>query len=104
MADMDWTGPESSRFRRGFGSPERVRWLRTFPCAACGGFPTEAAHVKSRASGGGPDDMIPLCAPCHIEQHTVGVVTFAEIHGLDLRALAGEYAARWQRYSRSPTG
>ena len=97
MTDLRWDTPE--KFRRQFGSLARVRWLQYHACACgCGAWPSEAAHVVSRAAGGGPDDMIPLGPLCHRAQHAEGVETFAHRRGLDLRALARAYAARWESY------
>ena len=81
-----------ARFARAFGSKERVRQIQQSPCLVCGKVPSEAAHVRSRGAGGGPDDLVPLCSGHHSEQHTAGTKTFEKRHGLDLRAEADKHA------------
>lgn len=87
---------QSRRLVEQFGGEERLRWIHRQPCATCYARPpSDAAHVKTRAAGGGPDDMIPLCRKCHRRQHDLGVKTFAARHGVDLRKLATRYAEAW---------
>jgi len=90
--------PERARraWVRAYDSEAFVRWTRMRPCAACHRSPCEVAHIlKSRAAGGRPWHCIPLCAECHREQHTIGVVTFAKRHGLDIENLAHFHWKRW---------
>lgn len=81
----------SSRIR----SRAHLDWVRTLPCAACGQSwaPCDPAHVRRGTDGGTglkPSDnwVVPLCHPCHLEQHRVGEASFARHHRLDLKALA----------------
>ncbi len=61
-------------------NPKLLKETRTRPCLACGHSPSDAAHVKSKGSGG--DDVehnvIPLCRSCHRHQHSVGWSKFLE--------------------------
>jgi hypothetical protein len=74
---------------RNFG--DEAALVRSLPCLVCGGL-AEPAHVTSRGAGGGRFDLVPLCRTHHDEQHSAGVETFAERHGLDLRAEADRVA------------
>ena len=60
--------------------PKLLKEIRTRPCLACGHSPSDAAHVKSKGSGG--DDvelnLLPLCRIHHAEQHKVGFIRFIE--------------------------
>lgn len=53
-------------FARAYGSRERVEWVKSLPCAACGvvGF-SENAHVASGGAGRKADasQIVPLCGP-----------------------------------------
>ncbi len=87
--------------------PKRA-WIRTLPCllahespCRCGGFinpairtfVSEAAHVRSRGSGGDDTQMVPLCADHHRRrgdsQHLAGITAFERAHAdaLDGRTL-----------------
>jgi hypothetical protein len=48
-------------------------------CLVCGSHLTERAHIKTRGSGGGNEDwnIMYLCRRHHIEQHAIGIATFA---------------------------
>lgn len=50
------------------------------PCLVCGLRLSCAAHIKSKGSGGHdiPENLLVLCKLCHTEQHTLGIITFAE--------------------------
>lgn len=66
-------------------------------CGAWG--ESDPAHVRRGTDGGTslkPSDswVLPLCHPHHLEQHQVGERTFAQRHGLDLKA---EAEATWAR-------
>lgn len=75
-------------------------WIRKQPCAllywgnGCLGH-TEAAHLPRVKQHGDVQNLIPLCAGHHREQHRIGIASFAEKYGLDLEALALTY---WERY------
>ena len=52
---------------------------RTMPCANCDApGPSQAAHVRSRGAGGKDEDVIPLCAKCHRNQHDQGWEALAQ--------------------------
>ena len=81
------------------------RWLRQLPCAACGldanSVRVVAAHVdhaggKGVASKVADRHCIPLCDPCHIQQHAAGWLTFEKgLPGQSAPALATTYWERW---------
>jgi len=82
-------------------SPAHLGWVRSHACCVpgCDGRPIEAAHVRSGTDGGTglkPGDMwaISLCAAHHRGQHQVGEPEFERQHGIDMKALASEFAAR----------
>ena len=78
---------KAAAFSKAFGDIDRVAFVRGLGCLICGD-PAEAAHVRSRAAGGGPDDLVPLCRVHHRSQHSLGIRTFEFRHGLDLTAAA----------------
>jgi len=41
------------------------------------------------------DSMVPLCHSHHLEQHRIGIKTFAATYALDLKAIAAEL---WDGY------
>ena len=64
------------------------------PCVICGkAGPNDAAHVKTRGAGGDKTSLISLCRYHHFQQHTLGIETFAQLHGVDLHAIAAKIAA-----------
>ena len=83
------------RYTIAFGS--KADWVRSLPCLVCGAVPSDPAHVRSRGAGGTAADIVPLCRAHHSEQHAVGVRTFSERHGLDLRAEADGLEEVWTR-------
>jgi hypothetical protein len=90
----------ASRWR----SQAHCSFVRSHECCVpdCGGRPIEVAHVR-RGSGAGvgqkPDDWntLSLCRDCHREQHRVGEQTFEKRFGVDMRAVADEFAAKSPR-------
>jgi hypothetical protein len=82
--------------------PKHERWLRGFECCVPGcdtGLKIEAHHLRSAANSGTslkPASWfcIALCASHHDQYHKVGIDTFAEMHKLDLWAMAEEFASR----------
>lgn len=67
--------------------PDHLACIRRLPCTACGLEPCgEAAHVRMQSGAYGkrsgmgvkPDDRfaVPLCHPCHMEQHREGELTY----------------------------
>ena len=76
-------------------------WIASLPCCITGSShrgDVVAAHVKGKGIGG-PDyaNTVPLCHRHHIEElHQHGPETFARTFGVDLAALALEYAALYE--------
>lgn len=67
---------------------KRAHYVRGFPCIVerCDRWPTQAAHVKSRATGGlAENNLVPLCVVHHTEQHASGMSAFQAKHRIDLR-------------------
>ena len=61
--------------------------------------PIECAHVRRDTDGGAglkPSDRwtISLCRDHHVEQHQIGEAAFEQRYGIDMRALAEEFARR----------
>lgn len=84
--------------------PAHLAWVRGFECCAkvywssCAG-PIEAAHVRTGTDGGmgmKPSDnwAISLCRAHHRLQHSIGEANFEREYGIDMKALAQEFAAR----------
>lgn len=69
-----------------YGGETRAKRVSRMPCIVpgCGMVPSQNAHVRSRGAGGGVDDIVPLCAKHHHEQHTTGILTFQKKYGVDL--------------------
>lgn len=88
----------AKRFERHYGSPERVAWVRDLPCLVfgCSRRPSQNAHVRSKAAGGGPENIVPLCHFHHQEQGQIGIETFARKYKLDLNAWAERVEEEWQ--------
>lgn len=87
--------------------PAHRAWIRGHHCCVPGCLrrPIECAHVRHGTDGGlgrKPSDRwtISLCWLHHREQHERGERPFESKYGLDLRALAVEFARRsphWRR-------
>ena len=94
--------------------PSHRAWVRKHFCAVpgCPSDRIEAAHVRKNLPAGEqggtgikPHDKwcIPLCFGHHAEQHLFGELTFAGKYGLDLVALAMQFAKesphrhRWEQ-------
>lgn len=93
--------PEPMGREKRIRSPAHLGWVRSHACCVpgCNGRPIEAAHVRSGTDGGTgikPGDMwaISLCASHHRDQHQVGEAEFERRHGIDMKALAQEFADR----------
>ena len=95
--------PKSTRL----GMPERIRsaahlkWVRQHGCivATCSATDIHAHHVRiGSLSGVGhkPCDSlaVSLCNKHHAQLHQHGEVTFGRASGLDLQALAQEFASK----------
>ena len=85
------------RIERGFRS-----WLRTQRCCvpdcrSSGAVRVQAAHVRSRGAGGAdPNNLVPLCARHHVQQHTIGQRTFEARFHVDLTWEAHKYWRAWR--------
>lgn len=81
--------------------PAHTAWVRGFGCCVpgCEEIPIEAAHVRVGTGGGmghKPHDkwVISLCRDHHSEQHRIGEPSFEQRHGISMRKLAEEFAAK----------
>lgn len=85
-------------YARIYGSPERVKWIASRPCACCGGGPCQGHHVVNGGAGRKADArfVAPLCAACHRQYHDTGCVTIARAGepGVTLRYT---YTKQWMR-------
>ena len=68
---------KEARFRKQFHSKERVAFVGSLPCAACGRVPTKKRpsrnhHDPTKGSGAGYHSISPLCDDCHTRRHSVG--------------------------------
>lgn len=86
-------------------SDAHLKWVRSHRCCVpgCERVPIEAAHVRSGLPEGeqpglgmkpGDNWTISLCSEHHRQQHEVGETSFEGWHGIDMRALAQEFAKR----------
>lgn len=89
--------------------PELQGWIRLQPCVmwdlmrislpgriSCAG-KIQCCHLQRRATGGPDrDNCYPLCRAHHDQEHTMGLWSFQQLYGLDLKKLAIGYTARWQ--------
>lgn len=96
------------RLRRNSGRQYKERhcpghraWVRSHACcvAGCLQQPIECAHIRRGSDGGislKPSDLstISLCRAHHREQHDIGEARSEDRYGLDLAALAAEFARR----------
>jgi hypothetical protein len=81
--------------------PRHRRWVKSHGCCVpeCTAHQVEFAHLRSAANAGlaqKPHDIfgISLCRAHHDEQHRIGAVSFGDKYGIDLWALASEFARR----------
>ena len=73
------------------------RFVRSHACCVpgCLDGPIDFHHVTTRGAGGSDKDGVGLChLPHHMEIHTIGIETFQAKYGIDLFALAAEFARR----------
>jgi hypothetical protein len=91
----------SKRQNAGKRFPSHTKWVRGHPCSVpdCMGVPIEAAHVRCGTGGGisvKPHDkwVISLCRDHHSEQHRLGEPSFERRHGIDMKKMAEEFAAK----------
>ena len=91
---------KSHRQDAGKRSPGHRAWVRGHACSACGSIVAiECAHVRDGTGGGismKPSDRwcISLCRDCHASQHSMGEQTFSRLHGINMKALAEEFARK----------
>lgn len=92
---------KSHREDIGRRSPAHRAWVRGFACSVprCEDRPIECAHVRSGTDGGvgmKPSDRwcISLCRDHHRIQHEIGEAAFQTTYGVDMKALAIEFAAK----------
>lgn len=81
--------------------PRHRRWVRSHGCCVpgCGATSVDFAHLRSATivgMGQKPHDIfgVSLCRDHHVEQHSLGVEVFDRKYGIDLWALAAEFARR----------
>ena len=81
--------------------PRHRAFLRRHQCCVpgCTFLPIEVAHVRSAGNSGvglrpGDWSAVPLCHDHHREQHQIGLPAFEARYGIDLAALAVEFARR----------
>ncbi len=76
--------------------PQHRRWVKSHACCVrgCQNTRIDFAHVKSWGSGGQDWQAVSLCRNHHVEQHAIGIETFAEKHGVDLWQRAADFASR----------
>ncbi len=79
--------------------PKHLAWVRRQPCCVpgCQRTQIESHHIRTAANSGTglkpPDTAtVPLCAVHHLQGHSLGWRTFQQAHGIDLTAIAAEYA------------
>ena len=90
--------------------PDLKGWyefVHSLPCAACGAHGVEAAHMRVILSSKTGDRLprshkgraawgcLPLCKPCHLEQHTIGEYAFADEHRLDYTSIIATNLVRF---------
>lgn len=95
-------------------NPDYLAWIRTLPCVIwgqdlallrprdwCSPIPgqrygVEAAHVKTRGSGGNDvGNTVPLC-PWHHDEQEGATAAFNEKYKVDLAAIAARLAIQYQ--------
>ena len=86
--------------------PAHRAWIRKHGCSVpgCNLLPIECAHVRRGGDGGmglKPSDArtISLCSRHHAEQHRIGEQAFEKRYGVDLLAMAREFARRSPHWS-----
>ena len=83
-----------------FGPGEYKAHIKSLSCLVCGCWPVDPAHVlKTRAAGGGPEGMAPLCREHHIAFESIGEDRFElllRISKADIRAWAKEHRTDWE--------
>lgn len=92
--------PKAPKKATRWRSQAHCSFVRSHECCVpgCGGRPIEVAHLRLGNHAGmsqKPDDWntISLCREHHAQQHSVGELTFADMHKIDPNKLADEFAA-----------
>lgn len=92
---------KSHRENAGKRSPGHCNFVRSHECSVpgCSGRPIEVAHVRTGTGGGmavKPSDrwVISLCRDHHSEQHRIGERSFEAAAGINMKALAEEFARK----------
>lgn len=104
------------RFKKAYGSKERVEFYSSRPCDVCGvrsymiwnaagtdfRWSNCAAHVlKTKGAGGGPEDCCTHCGPCEREFHQTGRDTMSAKHDIDYDELCGKADDEWKRHEQT---
>jgi hypothetical protein len=86
--------------------PRHRRWVKSHGCCVpnCQALSVDFAHLRSAANAGTgqtPHDIfgVSLCRVHHDEQHRIGADAFNKKYGIDLWAIAAEFARKspdWQ--------
>lgn len=65
---------------------ELLKKIRQQCCFVCGrDGPSDCAHITvKRIKGDERDNVLPLCRPCHSEQHQVGIKSFVQKYRLPI--------------------
>jgi hypothetical protein len=77
-------------------------FIRSKPCAACGGRPSIVAHIRTRGAGHGVRDrdgwpnVLPLCQTCHGLQHVIGWDRFEVRAGISAADVAALIVKEWE--------
>ena len=91
--------------------PGHCAWVRGHACCACGSTAAiECAHVRNGTGGGvgmKPSDRwcLSLCHDCHAKQHSMGEASFEKFAGINMKALAEEFAKaspHWPKLREMP--
>ncbi len=92
-------------------------WIRRQPCiladrdpCECGKYvnvgtkrtPIAACHIRTRRNNGDMGNLYPGCAKHHQEQHQMGVKSFEQKYGLNLKVMGREFWERFQEETRFP--
>ncbi len=88
-----------ARFRSYVPDKAYQRWVRGQGClihdSRCSSV-WDVAHVVSRGAGGADrDNVVCLCRHHHEEQHRIGIKSFEQRYGVDLRRVAQDL---WDTY------
>lgn len=99
----------ASEKQRIYGDAERIAWMKRQPCLVVGrpSYPSvsehvcwgaiECAHTENGGMGrkANADTIVPLCCTAHALLHSIGQRSFQVTYGVDLKASAASYRARW---------